>query len=32
MRLSLMVDHDLPLLEEAADGLAKVMTDHDQLP
>ena len=32
MRLSLMVDHDLALLEEAADGLAKVMTDHDQLP
>jgi hypothetical protein len=32
MRLSLMVDHDLALLEEAADTLAKVMLDHEQLP
>jgi 8-amino-7-oxononanoate synthase len=31
IRLSLMVDHDPALLEEAADTLAKVMTDHDQL-
>ncbi|MEX2253949.1 MAG: pyridoxal phosphate-dependent aminotransferase family protein [Acidimicrobiia bacterium] len=32
IRLSLMVDHDPPLLEEAADTLAKVLADHDQLP
>jgi 8-amino-7-oxononanoate synthase len=32
IRLSLMVDHDAPLLEEAADTLAKVLADHDQLP
>jgi 8-amino-7-oxononanoate synthase len=32
MRLSLMVDHDAALLEEAADTLAKVMVDHEQLP
>jgi 8-amino-7-oxononanoate synthase len=32
IRLSLMVDHDPALLEEAADTLAKVMADHDQLP
>lgn len=32
IRLSLMVDHDAALLEEAADTLAKVMADHDQLP
>jgi 8-amino-7-oxononanoate synthase len=32
IRLSLMVDHDTALLEEAADTLAKVMADHDQLP
>lgn len=32
IRLSLMVDHDSVLLEEAADTLAKVMADHDQLP
>ena len=32
IRLSLMVDHDTALLEEAADTLAKVIADHDQLP
>jgi 8-amino-7-oxononanoate synthase len=32
MRLSLMVDHDEALLEEAADTLSKVMADHGQLP
>jgi 8-amino-7-oxononanoate synthase len=32
IRLSLMVDHDAALLEEAADTLAKVLADHDQLP
>jgi 8-amino-7-oxononanoate synthase len=32
IRLSLMVDHDPPLLEEAADTLAKVLSDHEQLP
>jgi len=32
IRLSLMVDHDSLLLEEAADTLAKVFADHDQLP
>jgi 8-amino-7-oxononanoate synthase len=32
IRLSLMVDHDAPLLEEAADTLAKVLSDHEQLP
>jgi 8-amino-7-oxononanoate synthase len=32
IRLSLMVDHDARLLEEAADTLAKVLADHDQLP
>jgi 8-amino-7-oxononanoate synthase len=32
IRLSLMVDHDAPLLEEAADTLAKVLADHEQLP
>jgi hypothetical protein len=32
IRLSLMADHDPPLLEEAADTLAKVLADHDQLP
>jgi 8-amino-7-oxononanoate synthase len=32
IRLSLMVDHDPLLLEEAADTLAKVLADHDQLP
>jgi 8-amino-7-oxononanoate synthase len=32
IRLSLMVDHDPLLLEEAADALAKVLTEHDQLP
>jgi 8-amino-7-oxononanoate synthase len=32
IRLSLMVDHDAPLLEEAADTLGKVLADHDQLP
>jgi len=32
IRLSLMVDHDALLLEEAADTLAKVLADHDQLP
>jgi 8-amino-7-oxononanoate synthase len=31
IRLSLMVDHDTDLLEEAADTLSKVMADHDQL-
>jgi 7-keto-8-aminopelargonate synthetase-like enzyme len=31
IRLSLMVDHDARLLEEAADTLAKVLVDHDQL-
>lgn len=31
IRLSLMVDHDTELLEEAADTLSKVMADHDQL-
>jgi 8-amino-7-oxononanoate synthase len=32
IRLSLMVDHDPLLLEEAADTLAKVLADHGQLP
>ena len=32
IRLSLMVDHDASLLEEAADTIGKVMADHDQLP
>jgi 8-amino-7-oxononanoate synthase len=32
IRLSLMVDHDTALLEEAADTLSKVMADHEQLP
>lgn len=32
IRLSLMVDHDQSLLEEAAGTLAKVMADHEQLP
>ena len=32
IRLSLMVDHDAELLEEAADILSKVMADHEQLP
>ena len=32
VRLSLMVDHDDLLLEEAADILAKVLREHDQLP
>ena len=32
VRLSLMADHDELLLEEAADVLAKVLADHDQLP
>jgi 7-keto-8-aminopelargonate synthetase-like enzyme len=32
IRLSLMVDHDLLLLEEAADTLGKVLADHEQLP
>ncbi len=32
IRLSLMVDHDRLLLEEAADALAKVLGEHDQLP
>jgi 7-keto-8-aminopelargonate synthetase-like enzyme len=32
IRLSLMVDHDLLLLEEAADVLAKVLAEHEQLP
>ncbi|HEY8215610.1 MAG TPA: pyridoxal phosphate-dependent aminotransferase family protein [Acidimicrobiia bacterium] len=32
IRLSLMVDHDRALLEEAADTLAKVLADHEQLP
>jgi 8-amino-7-oxononanoate synthase len=32
IRLSLMVDHDAPILEEAADTISKVMGDHDQLP
>jgi len=31
IRLSLMVDHDTELLQEAADTLSKVMTDHDQI-
>jgi 8-amino-7-oxononanoate synthase len=31
IRLSLMVDHDAELLEEAADTLSKVMADHEQL-
>lgn len=31
IRLSLMVDHDVDILEEAADTLAKVMSDHDQV-
>lgn len=32
IRLSLMVDHDPSILEEASDTLAKVLADHDQLP
>jgi 8-amino-7-oxononanoate synthase len=32
IRLSLMVDHETEILEEAADTLAKVMADHGQLP
>jgi 8-amino-7-oxononanoate synthase len=32
IRLSLMVDHDAPLLEEAAATIGKVMSDHHQLP
>jgi 8-amino-7-oxononanoate synthase len=32
IRLSIMVDHDTELLEEAAETLSKVMADHDQLP
>ncbi len=32
IRLSLMVDHDPLLLEEAADTLAKVLSEHEQLP
>ena len=32
IRLSLMVDHDPLLLEEAADTLAKVLNEHEQLP
>jgi 8-amino-7-oxononanoate synthase len=32
IRLSLMVDHDASILEEASDTLAKVLADHDQLP
>jgi 8-amino-7-oxononanoate synthase len=32
IRLSLMVDHDTALLEEAAETLSKVMADHEQLP
>ena len=32
IRLSLMVDHDPLLLEEAADTLAKVLAEHEQLP
>jgi 7-keto-8-aminopelargonate synthetase-like enzyme len=32
IRLSLMVDHDAPLLEEAAATIGKVMADHHQLP
>jgi len=32
IRLSLMVDHDASILEEAADTISKVMGDHDQLP
>jgi 8-amino-7-oxononanoate synthase len=31
IRLSLMVDHDSGLLQEAADTLSKVMADHDQI-
>ena len=31
IRLSLMVDHDGDILEEAADTLAKVMANHEQL-
>ncbi len=31
IRLSLMVDHDTALLQEAADTLSKVMADHDQI-
>ncbi len=31
IRLSLMVDHDTELLEEAADTLSKVMGDHNQI-
>jgi 8-amino-7-oxononanoate synthase len=32
IRLSLMVDHDASILEEASDTLAKTLADHDQLP
>jgi 8-amino-7-oxononanoate synthase len=31
IRLSLMVDHDTEILEEAADTLSKVMANHEQL-
>jgi len=31
IRLSLMVDHDAAMLEEASDLLYKVINDHDQL-
>ena len=31
IRLSLMVDHDTAILQEAADTLSKVMADHDQI-
>jgi len=31
IRLSLMVDHDTEILEEAADIMTKVLIDHDQL-
>ena len=31
IRLSLMVDHDTELLEEAADTIAKAMANHEQL-
>ena len=32
IRLSLMVDHDEALLEEASELLYKVIAEHDQLP
>ena len=31
IRLSLMVDHDGAMLEEASEALYKVITEHDQL-